>query len=68
MFMSITAFQKLVAVSIWMFNNLSTAVLTYKLVYKTLNCVRYHGKGKDIIVVFVNFLYNHFDDPEVVVR
>ena len=25
-----------------------------------------HGKGKDAVAMFVDFLYNHFDDPRAV--
>ena len=44
-----------------------TATLTYKLVCKTYLIVSIsHDKAKDTVVVFVDFLYNHFDDPEAI--
>ena len=46
---------------------LFTAALTYKSVCKTYLIVsNSHGKGKDTVAVFVDFLYNHFDDPGAV--
>ena len=43
---------------------LFTAALTYKSVCKTYLIVSdSHDKGKDTVAVFVDFLYNHFDDP-----
>ena len=46
---------------------LFTKQLTYKSVCKTYLIVSAsHDKGKDTVVVFVYFLYNHFDDPRAV--
>ena len=43
---------------------LLTTALTYKSVCKTYLIVSdSHGKCKDTIAVFVDFLYNHFNDP-----
>ena len=45
---------------------LFTAALTYKSVCRTYLIVSDSpDQGKDNIVVFAGFLYNHFDDPGV---
>ena len=36
-----------------------------KSVYKTI-VSNSHARGKDTVAVFVDFLYNHFDDPGAV--
>ena len=45
---------------------LFTAALTFKSVCKIFNVSDHHDKGKDTVVVFVDFLYNHLVDPGAV--
>ena len=46
---------------------LFTITLTYKSVYKTyLIASNSHEKGKDTVVVFLDFLYNYLHDPGAV--
>ena len=45
---------------------LFTTALTYKSVCKTYLIVSDSDKREDIVAVFADFLYNHFDDPGAV--